>query len=87
MSNNNNNNNNIKIDNKETLMEEIRLLNEAIELERVRREESLSRNEALRAKLQGLGVEPEIFDNGIQANAKTLLHNKKEEIKKLIMRS
>jgi hypothetical protein len=38
-------------------MEEIRLLNEAIELERVRREESLSRNEALRAELQGLGVE------------------------------
>jgi hypothetical protein len=37
-------------------MEEIRLLNEAIELERVRREESLSRNEALRAELQGLGV-------------------------------
>jgi len=57
MSNNNNNNNNIKIDNEETLMEEISLLNEAIELERVRREESLSINEALRAELQGLGVE------------------------------
>ena len=38
-------------------MEEIRLLNDAIELERVRREESLSINEALRAELQGLGVE------------------------------